>query len=74
MVIPVYIAEISPAASRGTLGSLIGPGYAGGILLGHLFNVGLSRICVGWRVSTAIQALGGLAFAVGTKWLPHTPR
>ncbi len=65
---------MSPSVLRGTLGSLLGPGYASGFLLGHLISVGLSRICIGWRVSMGIQALFGLMYAIGMKWLPHTPR
>lgn len=74
MVMPVYISEISPKESRGMLTSLIGPGYAMGVLVALCTNIGFSRLRVGWRVATSIQALAGLLLSVGMILVPQTPR
>ena len=74
MIIPLYIDEISPRKSRGRMGSLIGPGYNGGILVGTILNVGFSRFSVGWRVSNGILALLAVVNAVSFGFMPHTPR
>ena len=74
MVMPIYISEISPKDSTGMLTSLIGHGYALGILAALCTNIGFSKFHIGWRVAMIIQALSGLLFAVGAKWIPRTPR
>ena len=74
MVMPIYISEVSPSQSRGMLGTLIGPGYAGGILIALCANIWFSEFTIGWRVATSIQAASGLLFAVGAWWVPRTPR
>ena len=74
MIMPVYIIEISPKAARGMLGSLIGPGYAIGVLIGLVANIGFAKFDLGWRVASAIEAVAGLVYVFGMMWMPHTPR
>lgn len=74
MIIPVYIAEMSSKKARGRLGSLIGPGYNIGILLGAVCNIGFARFSLGWRVSSGIQAILAVAYTVCVCFIPHTPR
>ena len=74
MIMPVYITEISPKAARGMLGSLIGPGYAVGVLMGIVANIGFAEFKLGWRVASAIEAVAGLVYAFGMMWMLHTPR
>lgn len=74
MVVPVYISETSPKEWRGMLTSLIGVGYAGGLLLGLSTNVAYSLFLLGWRVALAVHCAACLPFALGMKWMTHTPR
>ena len=74
VVMPIYIGEMSPKQKRGLMMSFIGPGFSIGILIGLLTNVGFERFNEGWRVTCAVLALGGLIYAIGFIWLPHTPR
>ncbi len=74
MIMPVYVSEMTPKDSRGMLGSVIGPTYLGGYLLALCANVGYAQFPVGWRVTMATAALGGLSYATGLLFMPHTPR
>ena len=74
MVMPVYIAEMSPKEHRGTLASIIGQTFNLGILVALCLNVGFAKFCEGWRVAFAIVVLLGLIFTIGMLFLPHTPR
>ena len=74
MIVPIYISETSPKEWRGMLTSLIGVGYASGLLLALSTNIGFSLFSLGWRVALAIQSVSSLLFALGMKWMTHTPR
>ena len=74
VLMPVYIGEMSPKEKRGQMMSIIGPGFAVGLLIGFCSNAGFARFEEGWRVTCAVLALGGLLYAIGFMWLPHTPR
>ena len=74
MVMPVYIAEMTPKESRGMMGSITGPTLNIGLLVAYFSNIGFERFSVGWRVSVAILASFALMFAVGMIFMPHTPR
>ncbi len=74
MVGPLYVCEISPKDSRGMLVSFFGVLYGLGILLAACANIGFSQFLPGWRVTLSILAFSVLLYAVGTLWLPHTPR
>jgi hypothetical protein len=74
MILPVYIAEISPKDIRGRLGSVIGPGLNIGIMLGAAFNIGYAKFPLGWRVASGTMAVLTAAFTVGVVFIPHTPR
>ena len=74
MVMPVYIAEMSPKESRGMLGSTIGPTFNVGVTIAFVANIGFTRFATGWRISTVITAILAVIFAVGMNFMPHTPR
>ena len=74
VVMPVYIGEMSPKASRGSIMSLIGPGLAIGGIAGLSTNIGFSKFLLGWRVTSVVLGVGGLLYAFGALWVPHTPR
>ena len=76
-VVPMYIAELAPAAYRGRLTTL----YTGCITLGQLvaYAVGwwtsfVFTEGVGWRVGVGLGALPALVQAVGLLWQPESPR
>ncbi len=71
---PVYIGEMSSKTKRGLMISLIGPGFAIGILIGLFANVGFARFEEGWRVASILLATTGLLYSVGFMWMPYTPR
>mmetsp|Transcript_90599 Transcript_90599/g.251938 ORF Transcript_90599/g.251938 Transcript_90599/m.251938 type:complete len:507 (-) Transcript_90599:91-1611(-) len=74
-VAPVYIAEISPAAIRGTLVSakeaIIVLGIFLGFLAGYIFS-GLSPF--GWRFMTLLASVPALLMLCGAAGLPQSPR
>lgn len=76
-VVPMYIAELAPAAYRGRLTTL----YTGCITFGQLvaYAVGwwtsfVFSEGVGWRVGVGLGALPALVQAVGLLWQPESPR
>ena len=74
MIMPVYIAEMTPKESRGALSSTIGLTLNAGVNIALFANIGYAKFTLGWRVSIIIIALVGLVFSIGMKFLPHTPR
>lgn len=74
MILPVYIAEMSPKKSRGKLCSIIGPGYNIGILLGAACNIGFARFRLGWRIANGVQAVLAVVYTAMVVFIPHTPR
>ena len=74
MIMPVYVSEMTPKDSRGILISLIGPAYAWGILLSNTTNIGFAKFVLGWRITMAVSALGGLIYAIGLMFMPHSSR
>ncbi|QSZ33915.1 hypothetical protein DSL72_005489 [Monilinia vaccinii-corymbosi] len=78
-VVPVYIAEISPANHRGGfLGYVFIANYLG-ISLAYWLNFGLAYIEAGnsevrWRFLLAFQCLPALLLLAGVRLLPDSPR
>ena len=72
---PVYIAEISPSHSRGTLVSLNQLAIVVGILVAYLVSWELSHWGESsWRWMLAIAALPSIAFFFGLLAIPESPR
>jgi MFS transporter, SP family, arabinose:H+ symporter len=72
---PVYIAEISPPKTRGTLVSLNQFAIVIGILVAYLVNWQLSRTGESsWRWMLAVAAIPSLAFLAGLLAIPESPR
>ncbi|ERN13382.1 probable polyol transporter 4 [Amborella trichopoda] len=72
----IYIAEISPAASRGTLTSIPEILVNFGILLGYVSNYAFSGLPVhiGWRVMLVVGVLPSVFVAFALFVLPESPR
>ncbi len=72
---PLYIAEVSPAQSRGRLVSLNQMAIVSGILLAYLANWLLAFTGPSsWRWMFAVAAAPAAAFFVGLFFVPESPR
>lgn len=72
-MVPVYIAELAPAAVRGRLMVLFQLMVAIGQLIAYLCGWALSG-SGGWRVMFALAVIPAVALAVGMLFLPESPR
>ncbi|XP_023546562.1 probable polyol transporter 6 [Cucurbita pepo subsp. pepo] len=76
MIAPVYVAELSPAFSRGLLTSLPEIFISAGILLGYISNYAFSGLSetVNWRFMLGISAIPAVIVALGVSAMPESPR
>lgn len=76
MIAPVYVAELSPALTRGFLTSLPEVFINIGILLGYIVNYALSGLPphINWRLMLGLAGLPAIAVAVGVLAMPESPR
>lgn len=75
LVAPLYIAEISPAHSRGRLVTVNQLAMVSGILIGFLCNYILVRGMGGnWRWMFGTGSLPAAALCVSLLWIPESPR
>lgn len=76
MIAPVYIAEISPAASRGSFTSFPEIFINLGILLGYVSNYAFSGLPdhINWRVMLAVGILPSVSIAFALLVIPESPR
>lgn len=76
MIAPVYVAELSPAMTRGFLSSLPEVFINIGILLGYISNYALSGLPpdVNWRLMLGLAALPAVAIGLGVMAMPESPR
>ncbi|AYA15278.1 sugar porter family MFS transporter [Streptomyces alfalfae] len=72
-MVPVYIAELAPAAVRGRLMVLFQLMVAIGQLIAYLCGWALAG-SGGWRVMFALAVIPAVALAVGMLFLPESPR
>lgn len=76
MIVPIYQSEISPAEHRGKLacieftGNVVG--YASSIWIDYFCSFITSDMS--WRIPLSIQCIGGLALAIGSLFIPESPR
>ncbi|GAA5879187.1 hypothetical protein JCM3774_002105 [Rhodotorula dairenensis] len=76
MCVPVYQSEISPAENRGKLACIEFTGNVSG----YAFSVWLDYFCsfitsdLSWRVPLLMQSVIGAILAIGTLFLPESPR
>ncbi|MCD2158060.1 sugar porter family MFS transporter [Rhodococcus cerastii] len=84
VIAPAYIAEISPAAFRGRLGSMYQLAIVLGIAISQLVNYALTRSAGGaraslggveaWQWMLAIEALPAVLYIAMTFLIPESPR
>ncbi|KAH7411364.1 general substrate transporter [Cadophora sp. MPI-SDFR-AT-0126] len=73
-VSPLYIGEVAPAKSRGTMTGTFNLAITGTQLVGYGIGVGLGDIEVGWRVMTGIGAGLALLWLCLLPFCPESPR
>ncbi len=74
MLTPLYLAEISPAASRGAVTSLNQLCITLGILVSYLVGYAFAETADGWRWMLGLGAVPGAILAAGMLVLPESPR
>ncbi len=74
MVVPTYIAELSPRQIRGGLVILQQLAISGGIFLSYIWDYISFKAGWGWRPMFAAAAVPGIALGVGMLYMSHTPR
>ena len=74
MLTPLYLAEISPAASRGAVTSLNQLCITLGILVSYLVGYVFADASEGWRWMLGLGAIPGAILAAGMLVLPESPR
>ncbi len=74
MLTPLYLAEISPTASRGAVTSLNQLCITLGILVSYLVGYSFAAMPEGWRWMLGLGAVPGAILAAGMLVLPESPR
>jgi sugar porter (SP) family MFS transporter len=74
MLTPLYLAEISPAASRGAITSLNQLCITIGILVSYVIGYEFAAAMGGWRWMMGLGAVPGAILAAGMLVLPESPR
>lgn len=76
MIAPVYMAELSPATTRGFFTSFPEIFITLGILLGYISNYAFAglRDNINWRIMVGIAAIPSIVIAVGVIVMPESPR
>lgn len=77
VIAPVYISELSPAASRGKLVALFQFNVVLGILIAYISNYFIGTWIGGplaWRIMLGILAIPSLVFLICIRYVPESPR
>lgn len=73
-MIPTYLAELSPAAKRGTVSALFQLMVMTGIFLAYVVNWGFENLYTGWRWMLGLAALPAAIMFFGGLFLPESSR
>ena len=73
-VVPLFIAECAPQASRGGLVTVNVMFITGGQLVAYASNLAFARLAGNWRWMLGAAALPALAQAAGLCFVPESPR
>jgi MFS family permease len=78
MLVPLYVAEISPPSIRGRLVGIYEMGVQIGTCIGFWINYGVTKHVAAtstqWRVPFAVQLIPGGLLVLGMIFLPESPR
>ncbi|KAI5468134.1 general substrate transporter [Mariannaea sp. PMI_226] len=74
MIIPLYIAEISPARYRGRMISIDMVFLGTGSLLAYAFDAAFYHVPHGWRYMVGLGGIPSVMLGVLIFWCPESPR
>jgi hypothetical protein len=78
MLVPLYIAEMSPPTIRGRLVGIYEIGVQAGTCTGFWINYSVSKnvapTSAQWQIPFAIQLVPGVMLTIGMFFLPESPR
>ncbi|KAJ5334125.1 general substrate transporter [Penicillium brevicompactum] len=74
MIIPLYIAEVSPAKYRGRMIGLDNMSITGGQLVAYGLGAGLADVSHGWRYMVGLGAVPAIILAICLRFCPESPR
>ena len=74
MIVPLYIAEISPARFRGRMISVDMIFLGTGSVLAYAFDAAFYKVPHGWRYMIGIGAIPSIVLGVLLFWCPESPR
>lgn len=74
MIIPLYIAEVSPAKYRGRMIGLDNMSITGGQLISYGVGAGFANVKGGWRYMVGGGAIPAVVLAVLLLFCPESPR
>jgi SP family myo-inositol transporter-like MFS transporter 13 len=74
MIVPLYIAEISPARFRGRMISVDMIFLGTGSVLAYAFDAAFYKVAHGWRYMIGIGAIPSIILGILLFWCPESPR
>jgi SP family myo-inositol transporter-like MFS transporter 13 len=74
MIIPLYIAELSPARFRGRMISIDMIFLGTGSVLAYAFDAAFYKVEHGWRYMIGIGAVPSIILGILLFWCPESPR
>jgi len=74
MIVPLYIAEIAPAKSRGRMIGLDNMSITGGQLVSYGVGAGLAKVTHGWRIMVGLGAVPAIILCCLLPFCPESPR
>lgn len=74
MIVPLYIAEISPARFRGRMISVDMIFLGTGSVLAYAFDAAFYKVAHGWRYMIGLGAVPSILLGVLLFWCPESPR
>lgn len=74
MVVPLYIAEISPAQARGRLIGLNNMSITGGQVVSYAVGAAFASVPHGWRYMVGLGAVPAIVLACLLPFCPESPR
>lgn len=74
MVLPLYVAEIAPAKSRGKLIGLNNMSITGGQVISYAIGAAFASVNHGWRYMVGLGAVPAIILAVLLPICPESPR
>ncbi|CAM9001010.1 unnamed protein product [Rhodiola kirilowii] len=76
MIAPLYVAELSPAMTRGFLASLPEVFITVGVLIGYIMNLVFAGFpsWINWRLMLGIAGVPAIGIALGVILMPESPR